>query len=74
MRPMNSDNFMQTAHLLLGLSRQEIQRRLTSGQLDPQVLKAQIEQNSQELKLEVFCEKCIDMNSLDQIDKFSEPV
>lgn len=71
---MNSDNFMQTAHLLLGLSRQEIQRRLTSGQLDPQVLKAQIEQNSQELKLEVFCEKCIDMNSLDQIDKFSEPV
>lgn len=69
---MNSDNFMQTAHLLLGLSRQEIQRRLSSGQLDPQILKAQIEQNSQELKLEAGCEKWIELNSLEQADKFYE--
>lgn len=69
---MNSDNFMQTAHLLLGLSRQEIQRRLGSGKLDPQLLRAQIDQLSRELKLESGCEKWIELNSLDQVDKFSE--
>ena len=69
---MNSDNFMQTAHLLLGLSRQEVQRRVSSGQLDPLLLKAQIDQNSYELKLETRCEKWIELNSLEQADKFSE--
>lgn len=69
---MNSDNFMQTAHLLLGLSRQELQRRVSSGKIDPQILKAQIDQNSQELKLETGCEKWIELNSLAQADKFSE--
>lgn len=68
---MNSENFMQTAHLLLGLSRQELQRRLSSGQIDPLILKAQIDQNSQEMKLETDCEKWIELNSLDQFDKFS---
>lgn len=69
---MNSDNFMQTAHLLLGLSRQEVQRRVNSGQLDPLLLKAQIDQNAHELKLEALCEKWIELNSLEQVDKFSE--
>lgn len=68
---MNSDNFMETAHLLLGLSRQELQRRLNSGQIDPLILKAQIDQNSQEMKLEANCEKWIEENSLEQFDKFS---
>lgn len=69
---MNSDNFMKTAHLLLGLSRQEVQRRLNSGQLDPLILMAQLDQNSLELKLEAQCETWIELNSLDQVDKFSE--
>ncbi len=69
---MNSDNFMQTAHLLLGLSRQEVQRRVNSGKLDPLLLKAQIDQNAHELKLESRCEKWIELNSLEQADKFSE--
>ena len=69
---MNSDNFMKTAHLLLGLSRQEVQRRLNSGQLDPLILMAQLDQNSIELKLEAQCETWIELNSLDQVDKFSE--
>lgn len=68
---MNSDKFMETAHLLLGLSRQELQRRLSSGQVDPLILKAQIDQNSQEMKLEADCEKWIELNSLEQFDKFS---
>ena len=69
---MNSDNFMKTAHLLLGLSRQEVQRRLNSGQLDPLILMAQLDQNSIELKLEAQCDTWIELNSLDQVDKFSE--
>ena len=69
---MNSDNFMQTAHLLLGLSRQEVQRRVNSGKLDPLLLKAQIDQNAHELRLETRCEKWIELNSLEQADKFSE--
>ncbi len=67
---MNSNDFMQTAHLLLGLTRQELQRRMSSGQIDPQILKAQIEQNSQEMKLEAICEKWMQLKSLDQVDKF----
>lgn len=67
---MNSNDFMQTAHLLLGLTRQELQRRMSSGQIDPQILKAQIEQNSQEMKLEAISEKWMQLKSLDQVDKF----
>lgn len=69
---MNSDNFMKTAHLLLGLSRQEVQRRVNSGKLDPLLLKGQIDKNAHELKLETRCEKWIELNSLEQADKFSE--
>lgn len=70
---MKSDNFIQTAHLLLGISRSELQRRLNSGQIDPQILKAQLEQSSKEMRLEAICENRIELNSLDQFDKFSEP-
>jgi hypothetical protein len=69
---MNSDNFMQTAHLLLGLTRKELQRRMHTGQIDPQILKAQIEQNSQETKLDAICEKWMSLRSLEQVDKFAE--
>lgn len=69
---MNSDNFMQTAHLLLGLTRQELERRVSVGQIDPQVLKNQLEQSSQDTQLGALCEKWIDLQSLEQVDKFSE--
>lgn len=68
---MQQDNFMETAHLLLGLTRQELQRRVACGQLDPQILKAQIEQNSYDTKLEALCEKWTVLRSLEQVDKFS---
>ncbi|MEQ1722766.1 MAG: hypothetical protein ABL930_06290 [Pseudobdellovibrio sp.] len=68
---MNSDNFMQTAHLLLGLTRKELERRMHCGQIDPQILKAQIEQNSQDTKLDALCEKWMNLRSLEQVDKFS---
>lgn len=66
---MNSD-IMNYAHLYLGLTRQELKRRLELGQLDPQILKAQLEQNQRELKLEALSERWIELKSLDQVDKF----
>lgn len=69
---MDSDTFMQTAHLLLGISREELKRRVSNGQIDPQLLKFQLEQNSNEIKLDSLCEKRIHLNSLEQTDKFVE--
>jgi hypothetical protein len=68
---MNSDNFMQTAHLLLGLTRQELARRVSCGQIDPEILKAQLEQSSQDTKLNALCEKWLENQSLEQMDKLS---
>lgn len=61
---------LRYAHLHLGLTRQELKRRLQIGQIDPQILKAQLDQNSRELKLEALSERWIELKSLDQVDKF----
>lgn len=66
---MNSE-YLNYAHLHLGLTRTELKRRLELGQLDPQVLKAQLDQYSREIRLEVLSEKWIESKSLDQVDKF----
>lgn len=68
---MDIDNIIETAHLFLGLSKQELARRIRSGQIDVQILKAQIEQNSRETQLAPLCEELIEQHLLDQIDKFS---
>ena len=68
---MDRDNIIETAHLFLGLSKQELARRIRSGQIDLQILKAQIEQNSRETQLAPLCEELIEQHLLDQIDKFS---
>ena len=57
-------------HLYLGLTRQELARRLTLGQIDPQILRAQLDQNANEVKLEALCEKWIEANHLEQVDKY----
>lgn len=61
---------MLYAHLHLGLTRQELKRRLELGQIDPEILKAQLDQNSRELKLEALSERWLQQKSLDQVDKF----
>ena len=66
---MNSDT-MNYAHLYLGLTRRELKRRLELGQIDPEILKAQLDQNSRELKLDALSERWIELKSLDQVDKF----
>lgn len=69
---METNAFMQTAHLLLGITREELKRRIASGIVDPEILKSQVEQHSEEVKLEATSEKIIELNSLEQIDIFSE--
>jgi hypothetical protein len=59
------------AHLFLGLTRKELARRMQAGLINPQLLKAQLEQNAQELKLEALCEKHIQSQSLEQVDKYA---
>ena len=66
---MNSET-MNYAHLYLGLTRRELKRRLELGQIDPEILKAQLDQNSRELKLDALSERWIELKSLDQVDKF----
>jgi hypothetical protein len=68
---MSSEKLSPYAHLYLGLTRQELARRISLGLIDPQILKAQIDQNAQEIKLEALCEKWIELEALGQVDKYS---
>ena len=67
---MTRESFTRNAHLYLGITRQELSRRLSLGMVDIEILKAQIEQNSRETKLETACELKIKLGSLEQVDKF----
>jgi hypothetical protein len=68
---METENLTEYAHLYLGLTRQELARRLKLGQIDPQILRAQLDQSAQEIKLEALCEKWIETHSLEQVDKYT---
>ena len=65
-----ADKFRNVAHLYLGITRMEFNRRLASGSIDFQILKSQIEQNSLETKLAAACENKMIQKSTEQIDKF----
>lgn len=56
-------------HLYLGLTRNELQRRLSLGLIDPQILKYQLQDYSSELKLNALCEKWIESKALEQVDQ-----
>ena len=66
---MESEARYRYAHHLLGLTRQELARRLSLGQIDPQILNAQIDENAREVKLQSLCEKWIEAHALEQVDK-----
>ena len=66
---MDLEKFKKNAHLYLGLSRTEFARRTATGQIDFQLLKAQVEQNAMESKLEVSCERHLAKNCIEQVDK-----
>lgn len=66
---MKFDKKANYDHLFLGLTRVELARRLQLGQIDPQILRAQLDQNAREVRLEALCERWIDTHSLEQVDK-----
>jgi len=68
---MKTENINQYTHLYLGLTRHELSRRLELGQIDPAILKAQLDQNAYEVKLDALCEQWLQQKSLEQVDKYS---
>lgn len=64
------EDFKRKAHLLLGLTRKEFERRLNAGLVDCELLKSQMEQNALELELESKCEKLLATQAVDQLDKY----
>lgn len=68
---MDTEKLNPYAHLYLGLTRQELAKRLTLGQIDPQILRAQLDQNAQEVILDALCEQWLEQKSLEQVDKYT---
>jgi hypothetical protein len=62
-------NQFNNLHFHLGLTRSELKKRLEMGLIDPEVLNRQIHESAKELKLNALCERWIDQNFVDQIDK-----
>lgn len=67
---MAQEKLSPYAHLLLGLTKQELARRVALGLINPEILKAQLDQNARDLKLEALCERHIELQSLSQVDKY----
>ena len=67
---MNRDQLRENAHLFLGISRSEFLRRLQTGVIDFEILKAQIELRTLETELESACEQSLAAQSAEQVDKF----
>ncbi len=61
---------LKNLHLHMGLTRNELKRRLDLGLIDPQVLNSQVHEFSQELKLDALCESWIESHSMEQVDKY----
>ena len=66
---MNSQK-LNRLRLCLGLTHNEIKRRIDLGLIDLHVLNIQIDHYSSELKQESSIEKWLELKSLDQVDKF----
>ncbi len=67
---MEQKNLLENAHLYLGISKQEVERRLSTGQMDLQLLESQLEMHCKEMLLEVISERLIENKDLAQVDKF----
>lgn len=60
--------------LILGLTKNELKRRLELGLVDQEMLNRQVSEHSQQLKLDALCDSWRELhsedNSTDQIDKY----
>ena len=56
--------------LVLGLTKNELKRRLELGQIDQQILNRQVSEYSQELKLDALCDSWTELNNVEQFDRY----
>lgn len=58
-------------HLYLGLTRTELKKRLSMGLIDPHLLTQQLNDYSDEIKLDALCEQWIENHAVDQVSRDS---
>ena len=62
--------------LVLGLTKNELKRRLELGQIDQQILNKQVSEYSQELKLNSLCDSWTELsgklNNVEQFDRYDQ--
>ncbi len=61
---------LEHARLCLGITKKELRRRIELGQIDTHLIKSQLNHYSHELKREALTEKWLNLNAMDQVDKF----
>ncbi len=55
--------------LILGLTRTELKKRLDAGLLDPEILNQQINEYSNDIKLDSLCDSWLGRKTFDQVDQ-----
>ncbi len=55
--------------LILGLTRTELKKRLDMGLLDPEILNHQINEYSNDIKLDSLCDSWLGRKTFDQVDQ-----
>ena len=58
-------------HLYLGLTRTELKKRLSLGLIDPHLLTQQLNDYSEDIKLDALCEQWIEDHAADQVARDS---
>jgi len=58
--------------LIMGLTKNELKRRLELGQIDPQTLNRQVSEYSQGLKLDALCDSWTELKNIEQFDRFEQ--
>lgn len=56
--------------LVLGLTKNELKRRLELGQIDPQILNKQVSEYAHELKLDSLCDSWTELKNVEQFDRY----
>lgn len=64
---MNKQMTDSNIHLFLGLTRTELKKRLSLGLVDPHLLTQQLNDYSEEIKLDALCEHWIEEHAAEQV-------
>lgn len=58
-------------HLYLGLTRNELKRRIELGLIDPKSIESQVNDYSTNIKLQALSEQWLEDHKADQVDQYS---